>query len=137
MGTLELELELDTMGTLDIDTMCTLELDITVNKIFAAMKHLVIPVFPGVDIQAILPVLWNLQQNVVIHMRFRDRLNLFSTHLEIKYDILVLDSISSTLSQIFLLNSIFIQLCNKVQNGPGLLKLNLEGKWPVLAKVYV
>ena len=33
----------------------------TVDEIFAAVKHLVLPVLPGVNIQAVLTVLWNLK----------------------------------------------------------------------------
>ena len=45
---------------------------VAVDEILAAVQHLVLPLLPRVDVQAVLPVLWNLQEGDIKATLSRD-----------------------------------------------------------------
>merc|ERR1719445_2747080 len=78
---------------------------ITINKIFATMKHLVVPIL---------------------------------SCLNVKNDIVILDSVSCALFQCLFFHTILVKSCEKIKNRPRFLKLDIERQVPgILTQINV
>ena len=111
---------------------------ITINKIFATMKHLVVPILSCVNVKTILSILRNLKQfSLTMNVVFQ-KFEVASNYLNVKNDIVILDSVSCALFQCLFFHTILVKSCEKIKNRPRFLKLDIERQVPgILTQINV
>ena len=74
-------------------------------------------------------ILWDLEDDFYNLLAFKKN---FCTHLDIKYDVVVLDAISVHLFKVVVFCAILVKFSNEVKHRPGLLKLYVESEGAII-----